>query len=128
MADDQIGIISNIGMHSYDQARFDTATKNLSRVNGGAKGLTRGQGEGLSKQKQEEIRKAATQFEGLLLQQMLKSMWATVPSEGVLGGSREEEYYRDMLNEGLAQDLAERQSIGIRDVIIRDLTRIEEKG
>lgn len=128
MADDQIGIISNIGMHSYDQARFDTATKNLSRVNGGAKGLARGKGEGLSKQKQEEIRKAATQFEGLLLQQMLKSMWATVPSEGVLGGSREEEYYRDMLNEGLAQDLAERQSIGIRDVIIRDLTRLEEKG
>lgn len=126
MANDAIGNVGNIGLHSYEQAKFEKASKSVSRINGAVKAAEKEQGKELSVKKQEEIREAATQFEALLLQQMLKSMWATVPSEGVLGGSREEEYYRDMLNEGLAESLAERQSIGIRDIIIKDLNRLEK--
>jgi len=73
-----------------------------------------------------DIEKASRQFEALLLHQMIKTMWHTVPSKGLLTGSREEELYRDMLNEALATSISEGQGIGIRDIIVRDMKRIEE--
>lgn len=76
----------------------------------------------------EEIKKAATQFEALLVQQMLKSMWATVPhQEGSITGSKEEETYRDMLQEAMAKDIAEKSSLGVADVIARDMQQIEAR-
>lgn len=72
----------------------------------------------------EEIKKAGTQFEALLLKQMLSAMWETVPTSGI-SGSNEEAMYRDMLNEAMAEDIAEKQSIGIKDVIIKDINKTE---
>lgn len=75
-----------------------------------------------------DIKKAATQFEGLLVQQMLKSMWATVPHEkGSITGSHEEEMYRDMFQEALATQIAEHSSLGIADVVARDMKQIEAR-
>lgn len=72
---------------------------------------------------QEKIRqeKAAKEFEALLLHTMIRTMWRTVPKEGVLGKSREEEYYQDMLSEALAENISENQSIGIKEVILREM-------
>ena len=74
-----------------------------------------------------EVKKAAIQFEAMLLQEMLKSMWSTVPKEGMLSGSREEAYYRDMFNEALAGSLAEGKGLGIKDVISKELDGAKEK-
>ena len=74
-----------------------------------------------------EIERAATDFESLLLQQMLQSMWSTVPQSGMLSGSREETMYRDMLNEQLAQSMAGSQSLGIKDMIAREMRKNENK-
>lgn len=74
----------------------------------------------------EEVKKAATQFESMLLQQMLNAMWTTVP-KSELTGSKEEEMYRDMFNQSLADDIADKQSIGIRDVIAKDINRINSR-
>lgn len=71
----------------------------------------------------EKTLQAAKDFEAMLLQQMFKSMWHTVPKSDLLSGSKEEEIYRDMLNEALAKDVAEKQSIGIKDVIIGELAQ-----
>ena len=68
------------------------------------------------------IEEAATQFEALMLNQMIKSMWTSVSSEDSLFGSREEELYRDMLNQALADSIASSQSIGIKDIVVRELT------
>ena len=73
-----------------------------------------------------EQEKAAQQFEGLLVQEMMKSMWATVPSEGMLSGSKEEGYYRDMLSEALSDDISKGQGIGIKQVVMREFER--QKG
>lgn len=70
---------------------------------------------------------AAEQFEALLLQEMLKSMWSTVPKDGVISASFEEGMYRDMLNEALATSISEGQGIGIKDVIFKDLDKLEKK-
>ena len=74
----------------------------------------------------EEVKKAATQFESLLVQQMLNAMWETVPKNEMLG-SREEDMYRDMLNQAMADNIAENQTIGVRDVIAKDINRINEE-
>lgn len=74
-----------------------------------------------------KTKKAAKDFEALLLHQMLNSMWSMVPKGGMLSGSNEEEMYHDMLNEGIANDIAEKQSIGIQDVILRELRGRENK-
>lgn len=70
---------------------------------------------------------AATQFEALMLHEMMKSMWKTVPKEGLLSGSQEEETYRDMLNEAVAQSIASGKGVGIKDVIAKDIGRLEKK-
>ena len=84
-----------------------------------------GQGAKGAAQHEQEIEKAATQFEGLLVQEMIKEMWATVPKDGLLSGSSEEDTYQEMYRQALAQSIAEGQSIGVKDVIIRDIKAAE---
>jgi len=70
---------------------------------------------------------AATQFEALLTHELLKSMWQTVPKGGLLSGSSEEQTYRDMLHEALANSIAEGRGIGIKEVILKDIKAIQNK-
>ena len=87
-----------------------------------------GQGAKGTAQHDQEIEKAATQFEGLLVQEMIKEMWATVPKGGLLSGSSEEDTYQEMYRQALAQSIAENQSIGVKDVIIRDIKAAEGRA
>jgi peptidoglycan hydrolase FlgJ len=75
----------------------------------------------------QDAKKAAEQFEGILVQEMLKSMWSTVPKNGALTGSYEEGMYRDLFNEALAQSISEGQGIGIKDVILKDINALSKK-
>jgi flagellar protein FlgJ len=76
-------------------------------------------------QQPEEV---ARQFEGLLLKQMIDSMWRTVPKEGLLSGSQEEDMYRDMLNEALAESISQGKGIGVKDVIFKDINKVSKKS
>ena len=76
--------------------------------------------------KEVELDSAARQFEALLLHQMMQSMWRTVPGEGLLSGSREEELYRDMLNETLATNISQGNGIGIRNIVARDMKKYDK--
>lgn len=74
---------------------------------------------------------AATQFEGLLVQEMIKSMWATIPKDGLISGSSEEEMFRDMLNQSFAEQISEGKGIGVKEVLLKDMKRLaknEEKS
>lgn len=64
---------------------------------------------------------AATQFEAVLVQQMMKSMWQSVPKSGLLSGSSEEELYQDMLQQEVAQHISKYQSLGIKDMVLKEL-------
>ncbi|MCB0311000.1 MAG: rod-binding protein, partial [Bdellovibrionales bacterium] len=75
----------------------------------------------------QEMEKAATDFEAMLLRQMFQAMWQSVPKGDLLSGSEEEKLYRDMFNEHLADEVAENASIGIKDVILRDLKGLARK-
>ncbi len=74
-----------------------------------------------------EIEKAAAQFEALLLHQMMNEMWKAVPNNGLLSGSREEALYRDMLNQAVADSISTGQSIGIKNVVMKELKAAEKK-
>ena len=76
----------------------------------------------------EDMQKAGQQFEALLLHQMLQSMWQSVPSDGMLSGGRDEELYRDMLNEAIANSVSTGKGIGIREVIAQDIKKMEKMG
>lgn len=80
----------------------------------------------ISKDDPEKIKRAAQDFEALLLQQMLKSMWNTVPKDGMLSGSSEEDTYHDFLNEAVANEVAKGQGIGIKDVIVKDMQKLQK--
>jgi Rod binding domain-containing protein len=69
---------------------------------------------------------AAQQFEALLVQKMLESMWNTIPKNGLMG-SNEEETYRGMLNEALANSISEGRGVGIKDVIMKDFSKLNKK-
>jgi Rod binding domain-containing protein len=78
---------------------------------------------------EEEMEKSAQQFEGLLLETMLKSMWSTVPKSELLGSSgNEDEMYQGMLNEALATTVSNGRGIGVKQVLISDMKRLERVG
>ena len=77
------------------------------------------------------VDKAAGGFEALLLHQMLKSMWETVDTSGLLGeDSNQAQIYRDMFNQSLADSIAEGRGIGVKQFLKGELVRrgIASKG
>lgn len=80
----------------------------------------------LSKRKpvsaEDQTKKAAADFEALLLHQMFQSMW-----QGGLGGdmfaSNEEEMYRDMLTDAVAKSVAEKQSLGMSELFVKEMQK-----
>lgn len=67
--------------------------------------------------------KAAEDFEALLLKQMIGEMWKSVPSSGLLSGSREEELYRDFMNDELAKSMASENGLGLKKMIVDEMER-----
>ena len=72
-----------------------------------------------------QLEKATNGFEALLLHEMLKSLWSTVEVKGWLGGeeTNEAKIYRDMLNQALADSIAEGKGVGIKDIVRKELTQ-----
>jgi len=55
----------------------------------------------------QKLKKAAQEFEGVFIQQLLEAMDKTVDrTDSMLGGGSAEEYFRSMLNESVAKEMA----------------------
>ena len=72
------------------------------------------------------IGKVARQFEGVMLQQMLKSMRDSV-EEGGLFSDESTKTYMGMLDNQLATQIAERGGIGLAKTIERQLSQTRER-
>lgn len=125
MADDSLMNLKMLGAESLAAISAQRLQQGQQRAQALSSGVLAGQGAG---KHQAEVTKAATQFEAMLVQEMLKSMWSTVPQNGIISGSREEEMFRDMFNEGLANQISEGKGLGVKDVVIREITRAEKKA
>jgi len=75
----------------------------------------------LSKREQEAIRKVAREFEALMINEMLKSMRATVNRDTLMDGKNGEEIYRSMLDQEYAQALANQGGVGLSRLIEQEL-------
>ncbi len=74
-----------------------------------------------------DIDKAAEGFEALLLHQMIKSMWSTVEKNGLMGeDSHQSQIYQDMLNQAIADSIAEGKGIGVKDFLKKELSKSTE--
>lgn len=74
-----------------------------------------------------EVDKAASGFEALLLHQMIKSMWSTVERNGLMGeDSHQSQIYQDMLNQAIADSIAEGKGIGVKDFLKKELSKSTE--
>ena len=63
------------------------------------------------------------EFESLLLEQMLKSMRATIPDSPLLGKNRGKEIFDEMLDGQFAKQMENRGGIGLADFILAKMDR-----
>jgi Rod binding domain-containing protein len=69
------------------------------------------------------LEKAAKGFEALLLHQMLKEMWNTVETGGLMGeDSNQAQIYRDMLNQAISDSVSDGRGIGVKDFLKTQLS------
>lgn len=86
-------------------------------------GLTPAATKGLSPAELAKTRRAAQDFESLLLAQVLKGMrQASAHNRGPLSGPSHN-LYQDMLDEQLANALAKGGGLGLADLLVKDLIR-----
>lgn len=73
------------------------------------------------------LKAAAQQFEGMLLQMVLKSMRDTVPQDGLME-SDQTRFYTSIMDQQLAQNLAARGTLGFAQLIEQQLGRNTPAG
>lgn len=69
------------------------------------------------------LHKACQQFEAILLGSMFKEMRATVPTDGLLDDASDNaaQTYQSLMDQQVANQLAQTQSVGIAETIYRQL-------
>ncbi|MCZ6531439.1 MAG: rod-binding protein [SAR324 cluster bacterium] len=67
------------------------------------------------------LRKAAQEFEALLVEQMLKEMRKSVPESNLFGKEKGREIFKEMLDGEFVRLMTGRGGIGLADFIVRNL-------
>lgn len=73
----------------------------------------------------DEVRRAAEEFEAMVLGQLLQPMFAALDTQGLGGGGFGEEIFRPMLVEQYAQSLSRSGGVGLAQSIITELQRMQ---
>jgi Rod binding domain-containing protein len=76
---------------------------------------------GVSTSSPTTLREATRQFESLFISQLMKSMRATVPESQLMGVDGGQQLFREMLDQELANRVAEAGGIGIGEMLYRQL-------
>lgn len=67
------------------------------------------------------LKKACSEFESMLVLQMLKQMRASVMKADLFGSGQKEEMFQDMMDEEIAKDFSKTGTIGLGDMMYRQL-------
>lgn len=76
----------------------------------------------------EQIHKAAQDFEAVFISQMLQPMFETVEVDGLFGGGSAEETWRTLQVEEYGKLIARQGGIGLAPVVERELLKLQEGG
>lgn len=77
-------------------------------------------------QTNEELMSVSHQFESIFIHQLLKSMRSTVQKSGLFD-SHATRMYESMHDQELASLMSEKRSIGLAEIVYKDLLRLEQK-
>ena len=77
-------------------------------------------------QTNEELMSVSRQFESIFIHQLLKSMRSTVQKSGLFD-SHATRMYESMHDQEMANLMSEKRSIGLAEIVYKDLVRLEEK-
>ena len=75
---------------------------------------------------QDELRRAAEEFEAIFVAQMLAPMFQGIETDGLGGGGMGEEIFRPMLIERYAEAIAQSGGVGIADSVVREFLRMQQ--
>ena len=70
-----------------------------------------------------QLRKVAEDFEAVFLYQMMKQMRNSIHKEDMFHGGAGEDIFTEMLDEEFSKRMASRGSVGIADMLFRQLSR-----
>jgi Rod binding domain-containing protein len=71
-------------------------------------------------------KKAAQQFEGVLVSQMMNDMFAGVKTDGMFGGGPGEEMFRSLMIDEYGKQVAAQGGLGLADSVTRELLKRQE--
>lgn len=69
-----------------------------------------------------KLRKACESFEAIFLKQLLSAMRKTV-QDGLFTSGKSEQIFRDMMDTELCNEAAKSRSLGIADMLYKDITK-----
>jgi flagellar protein FlgJ len=72
---------------------------------------------------QQKLKAACTEFEAILISQLLKGLRATVQKSGLIDGGLSEEIFTDMLYTQYAKNMAEKSGFGLSDMLYEYVSR-----
>jgi Rod binding domain-containing protein len=107
---------------------FDTPIIDLSQIANTARA---GQAERVTARLQgpladEQVRRAAEEFEAVFISQMLAPMFEGLETDELFGGGPGEDIYRSILVEEYGKAIARSGGIGIADAVQREILRLQE--
>ena len=74
----------------------------------------------------EELMSVSHQFESIFIHQLLKSMRSTIQKSGLFD-SHATRMYESMHDQEMANLMSEKRSIGLAEIVYKELVRLEEK-
>ncbi|MDX2233644.1 MAG: rod-binding protein [Hyphomonadaceae bacterium] len=78
--------------------------------------------------REDALRKVATEFESMVLNELLAPMFAGLETDGLGGGGPGEAMFRPMLIERYAQSITAAGGIGVADAVMAELLRLQTGG
>ncbi|MFC1649943.1 rod-binding protein [Candidatus Latescibacterota bacterium] len=73
--------------------------------------------------KKAKLLKASKDFEGILVKEILKSMRSTLTNGGLFGTGTAGEIYSDMMDDAVANKIAERGDMGLAHIIYKQMVK-----
>ena len=73
--------------------------------------------------KKAKLLKAAKDFEGILVKEILKSMRSTLTEGGMFGTGSAGEIYSDMMDDAIAQKVSSRGDMGLAEIIYKQMVK-----
>lgn len=79
-----------------------------------------------TRQRPDQVRQAAEDFEAVFLSQMLEPMFKNLDAEGPFGGGSGESIYRSLLVQEFGKSISRAGGVGIADSVQREILKLQE--